>query len=95
MLDSIFAFINSTIVFIIEAMLYIPLIILRTFLVGLTSIITDIGAPDFINNFASIIASIPPDALYWFDFFEFEQGMQIMTAALLIRFVIKMIPTIG
>lgn len=62
---------------------------------GAKSILSTIPVPDWLDNAAGLWSIMPPAVLYFLDSLALPEGLAIVGAAWLIRFLIRRIPLIG
>lgn len=78
-----------------DLLLWLPLKIWELITDGLASVLEAIPVPDFINQAQGFMNMIPGNILWVLNLFAVPQGMTMIMAALLLRFVLRRIPLIG
>ena len=80
-------------------LLYLPRKIFEWFLDAILIMLNNLPGADAINSLFTTIEttwdSFPPFVHFLFETCQFSNGLKIITIALLIRFTIKIIPTVG
>jgi hypothetical protein len=79
----------------LELVEWIPQNIWAGILDGLASLIESIPVPQFLAQAGSFFGNIPSTIVYLFQFFAVAEGLGFITAALLLRFLVRRIPIIG
>lgn len=74
---------------------WIPKTIFAEIMDALASALEAIPAPSFVTNAGSYFSALPPSIVYFLDFFAVAEGLSMIIAALIIRFVLRRIPFIG
>jgi len=54
-----------------------------------------IPTPSFLQDLPAVVSSVPADVLYWVDPFELPYAFTVITAALLARMALSLIPWVG
>ncbi|HSX90710.1 MAG TPA: DUF2523 family protein [Pseudomonas sp.] len=62
---------------------------------GLASVLNAIPVPGFFSDAANFFNNIPSSVLFFLNLFAVGEGIAMITAALVIRFLIRRIPIIG
>lgn len=78
-----------------DFLLWLPLKIWELLTDGLAAIIEAIPVPDFLVGVEDMIADIPPEVAFFAAPFMLQQGIAMLLAALLIRFLIRRLPLVG
>lgn len=81
--------------FLVALLLWVPQKIWELLLSGLAAAINAMPAPAFAAQAAANIAALSGDVLWWTDLFCVPQGLSMVLAALVARFVLRRIPLIG
>ncbi|MCY1279471.1 hypothetical protein D9M68_328050 [compost metagenome] len=79
----------------LDALLWVPQKLWQMILDGFAAVIEAIPVPDFIASAGSFFGGIPASVVYFLDFFAIREGLAMMIAALLLRFILRRIPLIG
>lgn len=79
----------------LDVLLYIPKKIYEWLLDSFAWIIENIPVPDFFTSMAGAFANTPLGVVYFLDIFLINEGLAIVLAAYLLRFIIRRIPFIG
>ena len=94
-MDYLINFLSDILVWLKDLLLWIPRKLTELILDGLAALIEAVPVPDWLNNAGNFLASIDPTVLYFLEAFQFAQGLTIVLAAYVIRFLIRRIPVIG
>lgn len=78
-----------------QAVQSLGLIVFNALMTGLATVIQDIPAPTFFADVAGWVGSIPSFAAYLIQGLEIPQGIAIVCAALVVRFLIRRLPFVG
>lgn len=62
---------------------------------GLAAVLNAIPVPSFFNDAANFFNAIPSSFLFFLNLFAVGEGIAMITAALVLRFLIRRIPIIG
>lgn len=99
MLDSIKAWladkIETVLQWIYDFFLWLGQKIFAAILEGLATFLDAIPVPGFFNDAANFFNNIPASVLFFLNLFAVGEGIAMITAALVIRFLIRRIPIIG
>lgn len=57
--------------------------------------IDNLPVPDFVSDAADAMQGIPPDVMYFAGAFRIAEGLTMIMAAYILRFIIRRIPIIG
>ena len=79
----------------LDALLWLPRKLFQVIFDGLATFVERIPVPDFMANAANFFAGIPSEIVYFLDFFAVAEGLGMVTAALVLRFVLRRVPIIG
>ena len=79
----------------LDIFLWVPRKVWAGLLDGLASIVEGITPPEFMNAIAGYAAAVPSGVVWGLDMFAFAEGMAMVAAALLARFLLRRIPLIG
>ncbi|MCY1531069.1 hypothetical protein D9M68_662820 [compost metagenome] len=98
-MDSVVNWLKETLLAVLdwwlELILWLPKKIWALLLDGLASAIEALPVPAFIAQADSFFGNIPPSIVYFFDLFAVGEGLAMIVAALLARFLLRRIPLIG
>jgi sulfite exporter TauE/SafE len=86
---------TDSLAWVLELFEWIPKRIFQGIMDGSASLIEAIPAPSFLTNAGSFFGNIPGGIVYFFQFFAIAEGIAMITAALLLRFILRRIPLIG
>ena len=75
--------------------LWLPLKIWEMMLDALASVIEALPVPDFMSNAQGYMSSVGGNVLWVLDLFAVPQGMGMVMAALVLRFIVRRIPISG
>lgn len=82
-----------------DFILFLPRKIFSWFLDAILYLLNNLPGADSVNNIFNTIQSswnsFPPFVHFLFEICQFNNGMKMITAALLLRFCIKIFPTVG
>lgn len=78
-----------------DLLLWLPRKLWSELLDGLAGIVESIGVPDFFTQAQNALGGIPASMLYFSSKLAVPEGIAMMLAALVLRFVIRRIPLIG
>lgn len=78
-----------------DTLLWIPRKLWAEMLEALSGLIDAIPVPDFINTASGYMHGIPSGILWTLNMFAVPEGMLMIGAALVLRFVLRRIPLIG
>lgn len=99
MLDSIFSWFadkfESMMEWFYDLVQWIPKKIWASLLDALASLLESIPVPDFMHQINGFFLSIPPGVIWLLQYAAVAEGVGFITAAMVIRFVIRRIPIIG
>lgn len=79
----------------LDVILWAPKKLWFELLTSLSDFFASIPVPDFVLNAQSALLSIPSGALFFVSFFAIKEGVTMILAALLLRFLTRRIPIIG
>lgn len=79
----------------LDIFLWVPRKVWDGLLDGLAGVIEAIPPPDFMNAIAGYAAAVPSGVVWGLEMFAFAEGMGMIAAALLARFLLRRIPLIG
>lgn len=79
----------------IELLLWLPKKLWELMLDGLASFLESIDPPAFMQDAQSFWSGIPSGIVYFMDFFAVAEGLGMIAAALVLRFILRRIPLIG
>tara|TARA_B100001079_G_scaffold264069_1_gene268063 strand:- start:3044 stop:3349 length:306 start_codon:yes stop_codon:yes gene_type:complete len=94
-IKGIFSFLGDFWGFLQDVILWAPRAILSLIVDGLLSLLGSIPAPAFVQSIGGIFAAIPPGVVYFTSLFQLDFGIGVCMAALVLRFVIRLMPFIG
>lgn len=99
MFDTLIAFIKGLLAtvlgWVVDFVSWAFLSLWKLLLEGLASVIESIPVPSFISGAQSFFGGIPSGIVYFFQFFAVAEGLAMISAALLLRFILRRIPLIG
>lgn len=78
-----------------DLLLWVPLKLWELLLDGLASVIEAIPVPDFVNSAQGYFNGISPQILWVLNLFAVPEGMTMVMAALVLRFVVRRLPVVG
>jgi hypothetical protein len=78
-----------------DVLLWIPQKLYSLLLDGLAFVIEAIPVPAWLTNAPGYLGGIDPTVVYYLEGFAIAEGLSIIFAASLIRFLIRRIPLIG
>lgn len=79
----------------LDAFLYIPKKLWELLLDAFATVIEAIPVPEFINTAGNAFGSIPPNILFFANFFALGEGITMILSAYVLRFIIRRLPIIG
>ena len=79
----------------LELVLWVPKKVLESILDALASLLEAVPVPDFMINAQGFFSAIPPEIIFVLTFFAVKEGIAMIIAAMILRFVIRRIPIIG
>ncbi|MGX5724805.1 DUF2523 family protein [Metapseudomonas otitidis] len=62
---------------------------------GLATVIEKLPVPDFVSQAGSFMSQLPSGVVFFFQYFAVAEGLAMITASLLLRFILRRIPFIG
>lgn len=74
---------------------WIPKRVFSAVMDGVASFLEWIPVPDFISQAGSFFGGIPPEITWVLNFFAVNEGLLMVTSALVLRFILRRIPLIG
>lgn len=80
---------------ILEAVQWLGKKIFSAIMDALGTFLSAIPIPDFINQAGSYFGGIPSNIAWAIQFFAVNEGLSMVTAALILRFILRRIPLIG
>ncbi|WP_313487446.1 DUF2523 family protein [Stutzerimonas kunmingensis] len=79
----------------LELVLWAPKKILEALLDALAGVLEAIPVPSFMSNAQSFFSAIPSEVVFVLTFFAVKEGVAMIIAALILRFILRRIPIIG
>ena len=95
MLDWLKSWLNSILDWFVEWAEWIPKKLYSSSMSGVADFIHAIPVPDFMHQASGAFAGIPQTVMYFASAFELAFGVQVVLAALSLRFALRRIPFIG
>lgn len=86
---------EDTLTWLRDLILYAPLKVWEGILDGLASLIESIPVPDFMQNLGSLFSSIDPGIAYFLSPLNLGIGVSMVLSAYVIRFIIRRLPVVG
>lgn len=78
-----------------ELLLAFPEYVFEGICRGFAEFLRELPAPSFVLEAGSIFQHVPPELAFYSRMLEIPFGISVITAALLLRFVLRRIPIIG
>jgi len=78
-----------------DLLLWLPLKLTELLLDGLALLVESIPVPTWLQGAGGFLSAIDPTVAFFLEAFQFGQGLTIVIAAYIIRFLIRRIPVIG
>jgi len=94
-MQTIIDFLTDILVWLKDLMLWVPQKLYVLLLDGLATVIEAIPVPTWLSDAPSYMSNIDPTVIYYLEGFAIVEGLTIVFAASLIRFLIRRIPIIG
>lgn len=60
-----------------------------------TEMLSAIPVPEFLQGLPVMVASVPPDVVYWVEPFQLDYGLGVISAAITARILLGLIPYVG
>lgn len=95
MLDWLKSWLNSILDWFVEWAEWIPQKLYSSAMSGVADFIYAIPVPDFMQQASGALSGIPSTVMYFASAFELAFGVQVVFAALSLRFALRRIPFIG
>jgi sulfite exporter TauE/SafE len=91
----VFTLFKDTLDWFVELVEWIPKRTFEGVMDSLAGVIEAIPAPSFVTQAGTYFGNIPTTIVYFFQFFAIAEGIAMISAALILRFVLRRIPLIG
>lgn len=87
--------ISDAMQWLLDLLLWIPKKLWSELLTSISDFFASIPVPDFISGAQNAFYSIPSGPLFFISFFAVKEGIVMVLAALVLRFLTRRIPIIG
>lgn len=94
-MDFLIDFLSDMLVWLKDLLLWLPNKLAELILDGLAALIEAIPVPSWLSNAPTFLGNIDPTVAFFLEGFQFAQGLLIVFAAYVLRFLIRRIPVIG
>lgn len=94
-MDYLIDFLSDILVWLKDVLLWVPNKLAELILDGLATLIESIPVPTWLTNASTFLGNIDPTIAFFLEGFQFAQGLLIVFAAYVLRFLIRRIPVIG
>ena len=94
-MDYLIDFLSQILVWLKDVLLWIPRKLTELVLDGLAALIEAIPVPTWLANAGNYLSGIDPTIAFFLQGFRFAEGLTIIFAAYILRFLIRRIPLIG
>ena len=94
-MDYLIDFLSQILVWLKDLLLWIPRKLAELVLDALAALIEAIPVPAWLSNAGTYLAGIDPTIAFFLQGFRFAEGLTIIFAAYILRFLIRRIPLIG